>query len=404
MTAPLTRKDLPAGFTFAAMHCGLKKSRPDLAIVVSETPATAAAMFTQNRVAAAPVVVSREHARKSARRMRGVVVNSGNANCCTGRRGLAASQETARAVARELGKTKAEQILVCSTGVIGVPLRVEKILQGLPHLVHARREDASAFTEFAHAIMTTDLRPKWAAARCRIGGKTVRVAGCAKGSGMIHPNMATMLAFVVTDASISAELLARALRSAVEPSFNSITVDGDTSTNDTVIVLANGSAGNRKIAAVNDDYRKFCSALESVCHSLALAIVADGEGAQRVIEFEVRGATSDSAADQIARTIANSPLVKTAFAGGDPNWGRILAAAGRSGVAFAPERVSIRLAGIEVCRRGLERRFDERDAHHRMMAKHVPVVVDLHAGSGRARIWTCDFTGDYVRINASYRS
>ncbi|MGH9756339.1 MAG: bifunctional glutamate N-acetyltransferase/amino-acid acetyltransferase ArgJ, partial [Candidatus Acidiferrales bacterium] len=365
-------------------------------------------MFTQNRVAAAPVVVSRAHVKKSAHRMRGVVVNSGNANCCSGRRGLAASLETARALARAMTrksvKTKAEQILVCSTGVIGVPLRVEKILHGLPHLVQARRQDAAAFTEFAHAIMTTDLVPKWAAAKCRVGGKTVRVAGCAKGSGMIHPNMATMLAFLVTDATISPELLARALRSAVEPSFNSITVDGDTSTNDTVMVLANGSAGSRKIAAVNDEYHKFCAALQSVCHSLALAIVADGEGAQRVIEIEVRGAPSDRAADQIARTIANSPLVKTAFAGGDPNWGRILAAAGRSGVAFEPERVTIRLAGIEVCRRGLERRFDERDAHQRMMTKHVPVVVDLRAGTGRARVWTCDFTAEYVRINASYRS
>ncbi|MGH7838286.1 MAG: bifunctional glutamate N-acetyltransferase/amino-acid acetyltransferase ArgJ, partial [Candidatus Binataceae bacterium] len=364
MSAPLTKKDLPAGFSFAAMHCGLKKSRPDLAILVSERPATAAAMFTQNRVAAAPVVVSREHIRKSAHHMRGVVVNSGNANCCSGRRGLAASLETTRAMARAMtramtqksDKADAAQILVCSTGVIGVPLRVEKILRGLPHLVQSRREDADAFTEFAHAIMTTDLRPKWAAAKCRAGGKTVRVAGCAKGSGMIHPNMATMLAFVVTDAAISPALLARALRSAVEPSFNSITVDGDTSTNDTVIVLANGSSGARKIASVNDDYRKFCAALESVCHSLALAIVADGEGAQRVIEIEVRGAPSDRAANQIARTIANSPLVKTAFAGGDPNWGRILAAAGRAGVPFDPERAGIRLAGIEVCRRGLERR------------------------------------------------
>ncbi|MGH9699265.1 MAG: bifunctional glutamate N-acetyltransferase/amino-acid acetyltransferase ArgJ [Candidatus Acidiferrales bacterium] len=408
MSAPLTKTDLPAGFSFAAMHCGLKKSRPDLAILVSESPATAAAMFTQNRVAAAPVVVSRAHARKSAHRMRGIVVNSGNANCCSGRRGIAASLETARAMARamaqESGKTDAAQILVCSTGVIGVPLRVEKILHGIPHLVRTRSADAAAFTEFAHAIMTTDLVPKWAAAKCRVSGKTVRVAGCAKGSGMIHPNMATMLAFLISDVAISPALLARALRSAVAPSFNSITVDGDTSTNDTVTVLANGSSGARKIAAVNGDYHKFCAALKSVCHSLALAIVADGEGAQRIIEIEVRGAPSDRAADQIARTIANSPLVKTAFAGGDPNWGRILAAAGRAGVAFDPQRAGIRLAGLEVCRRGQERRFDERDAHQRMMSKHVPVLVDLRAGSGRARIWTCDFTGDYVRINASYRS
>ena len=396
--------DLPRGFSFAAAHCGLKKSGLDLALLVSETPATAAAMFTQNRVQAAPVVASQEHLRKSRQRMHAVVVNSGNANCCTGPEGYAAAAATAFKVARELGRLHPSQVLVCSTGVIGVPLRVEKILRAVPSLVRARRAEAGAFAQFTRAIMTTDTRPKWAAAQCRIGGKLVRILGCAKGAGMIHPNMATMLAFLATDVAISPALLSRALRRAVEPTFNAITVDGDTSTNDTVSLLANGQSGARKIVVEGTDFKNFCAVLEDVCRQLALAIVADGEGAQRVIEIEVRGAPSAAAADGVARTIANSPLVKTALAGADPNWGRILAAAGRAGVPFDFERVDIRLAGMPVCRRGREHPFSERTAHKKMLAKFVPIVVDLHSGRGSARVWTCDFTGDYVTINASYRT
>jgi glutamate N-acetyltransferase / amino-acid N-acetyltransferase len=304
----------------------------------------------------------------------------------------------------QLGRLHPSQILVCSTGVIGVPLRVGKILKAVPGLVQSLLASAAAFAKFTRAIMTTDTRPKWAAAKCRIAGKQVRLIGCAKGSGMIQPNMATMLSFIATDAAISPVLLQRALRGAVGPTFNSITVDGDTSTNDTLAILANGESGARKITREGADYTKFCTALESICRSLALAIVADGEGAQRVIEIEVRGAPSDRAADKVARTIANSPLVKTALAGADPNWGRILAAAGRSGVAFNFQRTDIRLAGIVVCRHGREHPFDEVIAHRKILAKHVPIVVDLHAGRGFARIWTCDFTGEYVDINSSYRT
>jgi glutamate N-acetyltransferase / amino-acid N-acetyltransferase len=398
-----SRADIPHGFTFAAAACGLKKNRLDLALLASETVATAAAVFTTNRVQAAPVRLSREHLRTSRHKARSAIVNSGNANCCTGPAGIAASRETAAELARWLG-CRPSEILVCSTGVIGAPLRVEKILRAIPQLAQSSNSDATAFEQFTRAIMTTDTRPKWAAAKCRIGGKRVRILGCAKGSGMIEPNMATMLGFVVTDAAISSALLSRALRTVVARTFNAITVDGDTSTNDTVMLLANGASGARKISSENDGYQKFCAALENVCRSLALAIVADGEGAQRVIEIEVRGAASDDAADKIARTIANSPLVKTAFAGADPNWGRILAAAGRSGVSFEPSRVDIRLAGIQVCRRGREHSFDERVAHRRMLAKYVPVIVNLHAGRGTARVWTCDFTAEYVRINASYRT
>ena len=405
MNTRATNSDIPQGFTFAATACGLKKkSVLDLALLVSETPAVAAAVFTTNRVQAAPVKVSQDHLRKSRSKIRAVIINSGNANCCTGAQGLAASAVTTLKVAWELGGVEPSQVLVCSTGVIGVPLRVEKILGAIPELVRNRRADAGAFAKVTRAIMTTDTRPKWASAKCRIGGKLVRILGCTKGSGMIQPNMATMLAFIATDAAISPALLSRALRAAVGPTFNAITVDGDTSTNDTVIVLANGQSSARKIAGEGADYSKFCAAMESVCKSLAIAIVADGEGAQRVIEIEVRGAPSDRDADLTARTIANSPLVKTAFAGADPNWGRILAAAGRSGVDFDFSRVNIWLAGIPVCRGGHEHPFNERTAHRKMLAKYVPVVVDLRAGQGKARIWTCDFTGGYVDINASYRT
>jgi glutamate N-acetyltransferase / amino-acid N-acetyltransferase len=398
-----SRADIPRGFAFAATACGLKKAGLDLALLTSDAAAAAAAVFTTNRVQAAPVRLSREFLKKSGHKIRGVIVNSGNANCCTGAQGTAASRKTAAKVSRTVG-CRPYEILVCSTGVIGVPLRMEKILNAIPRLTRNLDSDAAAFERFTRAIMTTDTRSKWAAAKCSIRGKQVRILGCAKGSGMIEPNMATMLGFLATDAAISPVLLSKALRTVVARTFNAITVDGDTSTNDTVTLLANGASDARKITSETGDYRKFCAALERVCRSLALAIVADGEGAQRVIEIEVREATSDYAADKIARTIANSPLVKTAFAGADPNWGRILAAAGRSGISFEPGRVDIHLAGIRVCRRGREHVFDERVAHRKMLAKYVRVIVNLRAGNCSARVWTCDFTGEYVRINASYRT
>jgi len=405
MNPHLSASDVPRGFTFAATHCGLKRTRLDLGILVSATPAAAAAVFTTNLIAAAPVVASREHIAKSRDRMRAVIVNSGNANCCTREDGYPASIATTRKLAAELTDVDPAQILVCSTGVIGAPLQVEKILAAVPDLAAARSADAGAFEELARAIMTTDTQPKWAAAKCRIGGKEVRILGCAKGSGMIQPNMATMLAFLATDAAISPAVLDRALRAAVGPTFNSITVDGDTSTNDTVAVLANGQSGAPRIAgSAGKGYKSFFAALLRVCKSLALAIVEDGEGAQRVIEIEVRGASSDRAADRIARTIANSPLVKTAFAGADPNWGRILAAAGRSGAKFDPIRADIWIGGISVCRHGREHPFDEAATHEKMLAKFVPIRVDLRSGKGSARVWTCDFTQEYVHINASYRT
>lgn len=401
-TAPLSA--LPRGFRFAAMNCGLRKApNLDLGLIIADEEVAAAGVFTQNLVQAAPVVLCRRHLQKAGSRMRAVIVNSRNANCATGEAGMAASESTAQAVARELG-CDAEQVFVSSTGVIGLPLRVERILQAVPALVKMADRTVEGFGGFTRAIMTTDTRPKWAASRCTLSGRTIRLLGCTKGAGMIHPNMATMLAYITTDAAISPALLQRALNQVVGGTFNSITVDGDTSTNDTLLALASGAGGNRAITRPDADYRRFLAALENVCRSLALQIVADGEGATRVIEIDVRGAANDEAARQIASTIAGSSLVKTMFAGADPNWGRILAAAGRAGVKFDPRRADIYLAGVLTCRAGVEHPFSENRVHNRMLRDFVPVRVELGMGKGRACVWTCDFTSDYVHINAAYRT
>jgi glutamate N-acetyltransferase/amino-acid N-acetyltransferase len=395
---------LPRGFRFSATACGLKKTGAlDLALISSDVPASAAAVFTQNLVVAAPVVVSKAHLKASKGRMRAVIVNAGNANCATGPAGHAASARTVEETARHL-RCRPEEVAVCSTGVIGVPLPVEKILRALPGIARNRRPSARSFAELSLAICTTDTRPKTEAASFKMAGKRVHLVGCSKGAGMIHPNMATTLAFVVTDANIAPSLLQKTLRDVTTRTFNAISIDGDTSTNDTLLVLANGAAGAPPITAGSAAHRSFSKALEEVCHSLALQIVADGEGAQRVIEIEVRGARDESAARRIGQTIATSPLVKTAFAGGDPNWGRVFAAAGRAGVQFDPDRVDIHMAGIPVLRRGQPLDFNERAASRRLLEKNVHIVVHLHAGRASARCWTCDFTAEYVRINASYRT
>jgi glutamate N-acetyltransferase/amino-acid N-acetyltransferase len=400
----LSESSLPRGFRFAATACGLKKTGAlDLAILSSEVPASAAAVFTQNLVVAAPVVISRQHLTASKGRMRAVVVNAGNANCATGAAGHAAALRTVGEAAKRLG-CQPRELFVCSTGVIGVPLPLEKVLRALPIVARHQRPSARSFAELSLAICTTDTRPKTANASFKMAGKRIHLVGCAKGAGMIHPNMATMLAFVATDAAIAPSALQKMLHEVTSRTFNAISVDGDTSTNDTLLVLANGAAGAPSIKPNTSAHRAFQAALEDVCRSLALQIVADGEGAQRVIEIEVRGAKSDASAKRIAATIATSPLVKTAFAGADPNWGRIFAAAGRSGEDFAPAKVDIKMAGIPVLRRGQPLNFNERAASNRLLAKHVLLVVDLHAGSASARYWTCDFTAEYVRINASYRT
>src|SRR5580692_9958018 len=409
---------LPRGFRFASASAGLKKRGHtgvrDVALIVSDPPASAAAVFTQNLVQAPPVVLSREHVRASAGAMRAVIVNSGNANCSVGPGGMVAARATAERIADQLG-CGAQQVVVCSTGVIGVPLPVERVLKAVPGLAKSLAFSAHAFEGLTRAIMTTDTRPKRAAASCLIGGskegKTVHVAGCAKGAGMIHPNMATMLSFVVTDAAVEPGVLDVALRDVLSRTFNCITVDGDSSTNDTLLVLANGASGARKITeASGANYTKFLAALEDVCKSLAIGIVEDGEGATHLVEIEVRGAPTDAAAKKVAETIGLSALVKTAIAGADPNWGRILAAAGRSGVPFNPDHAEIWLGGMKMygppkgATYSIALPLDERAAHLRLLEKNVPIVVDLHNGRGSARMWTCDFTQEYVHINASYRT
>jgi glutamate N-acetyltransferase / amino-acid N-acetyltransferase len=404
MTQAPSEAALPRGYRFSATACGLKKTGAlDLALLSSDVPASAAAVFTQNLVVAAPVVLSKRNLTASKGRLRAVIVNAGNANCATGSNGYAASVRTVQETARRLN-CRTEEIVVCSTGVIGVPLPVEKILRAIPGITRNRRPSARSFAEFSLAICTTDTRPKTESASFKMAGKRVHLVGCAKGAGMIHPHMATTLAFVATDANISPSLLQKTLRDITGRTFNAISIDGDTSTNDTLLVLANGASAAPAIKPGTSAHRAFSRALEEVCHSLALQIVADGEGAQRVIEIEVRGSKTETAARRIAQTIATSPLVKTAFAGGDPNWGRIFAAAGRAGVKFDPSRVDIHMAGIPVLRRGQPLDFNERAASNRLLEKNVHIVVDLHAGRAIARYWTCDFTAEYVRINASYRT
>jgi glutamate N-acetyltransferase / amino-acid N-acetyltransferase len=411
VSVKLTARVLPRGFRYAGAHCGIKKNgRFDLGWIVADAPCAAAGVFTTNRIKAAPVVLCQSHMRRAAARMRAVVVNSGNANCATGPAGMQASRATAVAAAQLLGCRPA-QILICSTGVIGVPLPVDRIVGALPRLLPQLASDASSYNALAKSILTTDTCLKTSAASCRIAGRTVRLLGCAKGSGMIHPQMATMLAFITTDAAVPAPILQSALREVTARTFNVVTVDGDTSTNDTVLAFASGASGAPAVrSASGSAYRSFVTALEKVCRDLALAIVADGEGASHVVEIEVRGAASDLDAHRIAITIAHSPLVKTAVAGADPNWGRILAAAGRAGAKLDPERVEIWFGGIRMygCPRagGASRPlpFDEAAAHKRLLARNVKIAVDLQKGRGLSRAWTCDFTSRYIEINASYRT
>jgi glutamate N-acetyltransferase / amino-acid N-acetyltransferase len=393
----------PAGFSGAAVSAGIKKVQGalDLALIFSEAAGTSAAgVFTTNRVAAEPVEVSRQNLKSSRGRARAVVVNSGNANACTGAAGRKAARETTRAAAKLLG-LRPEQVLVASTGVIGVPLKVERITSQLPAL--KARLSAPNADDVARAIMTTDTFPKSCALRSVIAGKTVHLAGIAKGAGMIHPRMATMLSFLTTDADVSPPALAKFLRAAVAVSFNSISVDGDTSTNDTVLILANGASGAR-VGWSTKDGEHFLAGLAKLCQTLAQMIARDGEGAHKLVTVDVAGAHTRADAERIARAIANSPLVKTALAGSDPNWGRILCAAGYSGANFDPAKVDIRVNGFFLCRRGLDAAFDEAAAKRQLDRKELTLRLDLHQGKGSARMWTCDLTHDYITINASYRT
>ena len=393
----------PLGFRAAAVAAGIKKMRDalDLALIFSEAPATTAAgVFTTNRVAAAPVLVSRQNLVESRGCCRAIVVNSGNANACTGREGLHTAQETAR-VAAELLEIEPAQVLVASTGVIGVRLPSDLILKQLPKLKSLlNRENADLA---ARAILTTDTVPKSCVVRSEVKGKSVHIAGIAKGAGMIQPRLATMLSFLTTDAVVGPRMLQSLLGAAVEDSFNRITVDGDTSTNDTVVALASGRAAIPVIPG-NSSRAWFLEGITLVSQTLARMIARDGEGATRLVTVEVRGARTPLDADRVARAIANSPLVKTALAGADPNWGRIICAAGYSGASFDPNKVDVLVNDLCLCRKGVDAGFDEAAAHQEFDRKELTLRVDLHAGRASARVWTCDFTQDYITINASYRT
>ncbi|MGE5558848.1 MAG: bifunctional glutamate N-acetyltransferase/amino-acid acetyltransferase ArgJ [Bacillota bacterium] len=392
----------PAGFKATGVHCGLKKAgHPDLALIVSEPPAAGAGVFTTNQVKAAPVLLDMEHLRKQ-KGTAAVLINSGNANACTGETGMRNALASAQTVAEKLGLAP-EEVLVASTGVIGVPLPLGKILKGIDAAIKSLAKENGGMA--AAAIMTTDLTLKEAAVELAIEGKKVVIGGMAKGSGMIHPNMATMLAFVTSDAAVAKPVLQKAVESAVRKTFNCITVDGDTSTNDTLLVLANGCAGNETIDAVDSPaYRQFYAGLEEVCRILAKAMAADGEGATKLIEIRVEGALDDEDARLIGRTVAVSKLVKTAVFGEDANWGRILAAAGYSGCRTRVTDADIYLGDLQVCAAGGGIRFDEAKAKKILGRKEVVITIRLKPGAGSSVIWTCDLTYDYIKINASYRS
>jgi len=383
---------LPLGFRYAAAFAGIRQIvKDDVALIVSDPVAAGAAVFTQNRVVAAPVELARKNLRISGGRVRAILVNAGNANCAT-RTGERVALECVRAAAKALD-SKPEQILPASTGVIGVEMDAKPIVKALPTLVSCL--DAGQFEAAAGAIMTTDTVHKTAYAEV----KGARIAGMTKGAGMIQPNMATTLGFVMTDAVVSPAALRAALKRGVGRSYNRISVDGDTSTNDMVAVLANGASG------VKPPAKLFEAALASVLESLAIQIARDGEGARKLVTIDVEGALNERAAERMARAIANSPLVKTAIAGSDPNWGRVLSAAGNSGIAFEPKQVDIEMQGVRVCRGGVAANFSEEELKTKLDELECYIRFAIRGqGRARARFWTCDFTQDYIEINASYRT
>jgi len=390
---------LPAGFSFSAVTAGIKASgRPDLAMVSCSSGTTATALFTRNRVVAAPVIVGRKSLAESRGRVRAVIVNSGNANCATGKLGIQLCHGICREAARLLN-VKSAEILPSSTGVIGVPLPAEKIKARLPELKAASAATEPALRQFAEAIMTTDTRAKLASQRVGFARGECVIAGVAKGAGMIHPQLATMLVYLFTDLAATPTELKSLLRTACDQTFNCISIDGDTSTNDTVLLLASGKSG---VQFTQPGIRaKFSAALREICESLAEQIVSDGEGVQHVIRLFVEQAKNRDEALRIARAIAHSLLVKTAWAGADPNWGRILSAAGSSGVPIVPERVEISI-GSQTVFRGAARHFDPVKAHHELSQPRCDIRVKLGRGRSSLLFHTTDLTAEYVRINAEY--
>jgi glutamate N-acetyltransferase/amino-acid N-acetyltransferase len=398
---------IPLGFRFGATKAGLKASgRTDFALIVADQPASAAAAFTANRVTAAPLIVDKEHLRVTGGRVRVAAINAGNANCAVGQAGLDAARATCAAAAEIFG-CRPEEVFPASTGIIGVPLPAEKLIAALPGVTAALGAESDHFYQAAQAILTTDTVEKTAFARLEVAGtdgtlREIRIAAMAKGSGMIHPQLvphATMLVYILTDAEVEPAVLGSYLRPSIEVSFNRISVDGDTSTNDTVLLLASGASG----ASIGPENAAFGTALTQVCTSLARQIVADGEGVSHVVELHIDGAATDADALKIAKAIAHSPLVKTAWAGSDPNWGRLMAAIGYSGAQIDPERIDIHFGALPICRDGgRAAEFDEAAAHACVAQPEFSVSIQLHQGTGSCIFWTTDLTVEYVHINADY--
>ncbi|MDR2211726.1 MAG: bifunctional glutamate N-acetyltransferase/amino-acid acetyltransferase ArgJ [Spirochaetaceae bacterium] len=400
----------PEGFKAGGVRAGIKAgaSKRDLALVYSENPCSSAAVFTSNRVQAANIIVTREHLEKSGGRIRALMANSGNANACTGEAGLAAARRMAALGAEKLA-LRPEECAVASTGVIGVPLPVDRIEAAMDELAASLRSDGTGALAALEAIMTTDTRKKQGALQITLpSGHDIRIGAMTKGSGMIHPNMATMICVITTDAAISAPMLDRALRRAVGRSFNRLTVDGDMSTNDIALIMAGGAAGNQPIETEGDAYELFAASLETLCVKLARAMARDGEGASRLLTVIVEGAPSEDAAAILARAVAGSSLVKAACFGADANWGRVLCALGYAGIPFDPAAVEVSFksaaGSIPLCRQGMALPFSEEEAKRILSEEEIRILVRLGTGTGTAAAWGCDLTCEYVKINGDYRS
>lgn len=390
---------LPVGYRYSALYAGIRKTqKDDLSLIVSDVPAAAAGVFTQNKAMAAPVILSKENLAASHGTVRAILTNAGNANCAT-RTGMKVALATTRALAKVL-KVPANQVLPASTGVIGVELDGSKIISNVSALADGL--SAERFGDVVNAIMTTDLAPKKAHASLAVKGGVIHLAGMTKGSGMIQPLMATTLGYIVTDAALTAPELQRMLRKAADRSYNAMSVDGDTSTNDSVYLLANGASG---LTMTGGDKSMFAQALTVLMEDLAKQIARDGEGAKKLVTIDIEGTRSDKEAMRIARFIGNSPLVKTAIAGSDPNWGRIMMAAGNAGVDFELKNVDIRMQGLLVCKGGLARDFSEAELTKLLDEPDCHISFSIRGdGTGRARFYTCDFTEGYIQINGSYRT
>ena len=390
-----------AGIRAAGLHAGIKAAdAKDVALIVTDTPATAAGVFTKNSVTAAPVLVCREHL--SDGHAQAVIVNSGNANACTGEVGMTNARRMAAATAEQLG-IDANLVLVSSTGVIGQQLPMDKIESGIQAAASALSSEGGA--DAAEAIMTTDTHPKSVAVEIEVGGVSVRIGGIAKGSGMIAPNMATMLSYLTTDACINPETLQAALNRVADDTYNLLTVDTDRSTNDTVLILATGHANNADIVtAEGKDYEAFCEGLQFVCTELVKMLARDGEGATKLVEVVVKHAKHRDDAEKAARAVAESPLVKTAVFANDANWGRIMMAIGKSGAEFDPYQVDVWLADYRLVKNGMDAGYDEDKATALFAEDPVRITIDLRAGDTEITMWTCDYSYDYIRINADYRT